>query len=53
MIISPRIRRTIAVTMIVVGAILMFLTPESWPGELVLVLGIAMEVAGIALEHKK
>jgi len=53
MMISPRTRRAIAVTMIVIGAILMFLAPESWPGELVLVLGIVLEVAGIVLEHKK
>lgn len=49
---NPRTRRTIAVIMVVLGAILMFLAPEAWPGELVLILGVALELAGIALEHK-
>lgn len=38
--------------MVVLGAILMFLAPEAWPGALVLILGVALELAGIALEHK-
>jgi hypothetical protein len=49
---NPRTRRTIAVIMVVLGAILMFLAPEAWPGELLLILGIAVELAGIALEQK-
>jgi len=52
MIISPRTRRAIAVIMVVLGAILMFLAPEAWPGELVLILGVALELVGIGLEHK-
>ena len=50
--INSRTRRAIALIMVVLGAILMFLAPEAWPGELVLILGVAMEVVGIALEHK-
>lgn len=50
--INSRTRRAIAVIMVVLGAILMFLAPEEWPGELVLILGVALEVVGIALEHK-
>lgn len=49
---NQRTRRTIAVIMVVLGAILMFLAPEVWPGELLLILGIAVELAGIALEHR-
>ena len=52
MIKNPRIRRTSAVIMVVLGAILMFLAPEAWPGALVLALGVALELVGIALEHK-
>ena len=47
-----RTRRAVAVIMVVLGAILMFLAPEAWPGGLLLVLGIAVELAGIALEHR-
>ncbi|MEO8332902.1 MAG: hypothetical protein ABI479_10760 [Gallionella sp.] len=49
---NPRTRRATAVIMIVLGAILMFLAPEAWPGALVLTLGIILELVGIALEHK-
>lgn len=49
---NSRIRRASAVIMVVLGAILMFLAPEAWPGALVLILGVVLELAGIALEHK-
>jgi len=49
---NPRTRRASAVIMVVLGAILMFLAPEAWPGALVLILGVVLELAGIALEHK-
>lgn len=49
---NPRTRRVTAAIMVVLGAILMFLAPEAWPGGLVLVLGVALELGGIALEHK-
>ena len=49
---NSRIRRASAVIMVVLGAILMFLAPEAWPGALALILGVALELAGIALEHK-
>jgi hypothetical protein len=45
-------RRAIAGVMIVLGGILMFLAPETWPGALVLILGVAIELVGIALENK-
>ena len=52
MINNPRTRRAIAVIMMVLGAVLMFLVPEIWQGALVLAAGVALELFGIALEHK-
>ena len=52
MIKNPRNRRVSAVIMVLLGAALMILTPETWPGALFLILGIALELFGIALEHK-
>ncbi len=52
MIKNPRIRRISATIMVVVGAALMTLTPETWPGAILLIIGIAVELLGIALEHK-
>ncbi len=52
MIRNQRIRRAVAAIMIVLGAILMFLAAEPWPGALLFVLGILLELAGIALERK-
>ena len=52
MIRKPRIRRSAAVILVVLGAILMFLAPEVWQGALLLALGILLELLGIALERK-
>jgi hypothetical protein len=49
---NPNTRRAIAVIMMVLGAILMFLAPEVWQGALLLALGVALELIGIALEHR-
>lgn len=49
---NPGIRRASAVIMVVLGAILMLLAPEVWPGALLLILGVVLELVGIALEHK-
>jgi membrane-bound ClpP family serine protease len=49
---NPRTRRASAIIMVVLGAILMLLAPEAWPGALLLILGVALELFGIALEHK-
>lgn len=46
------IRRASAVLIIVLGAILMIFAPEVWPGALLLILGVVLELVGIALEHK-
>jgi len=52
MIKNPRNRRVSAVIMVVLGAALMILTPEAWPGALLLILGVALELFGITLEHR-
>ena len=46
------VRRPIALALIVLGAALMFLAPETWPGLALLVVGISLEVIGIALRHR-
>ncbi len=52
MIKNARTRRISALIMVVLGAMLMILAPEAWPGALLLIAGIALELFGIALEHK-
>jgi membrane-bound ClpP family serine protease len=52
MIRNSRIRRVSAIIMVVLGAILMLLAPEVWQGALLLVLGVVLELLGIALEHR-
>lgn len=51
MIKNKRMRRTGALVMVVLGAILMFLAPEVWQGALLLALGVIIELVGITLEH--
>jgi hypothetical protein len=38
--------------LIVVGGVLMWLASEVWSGAVLLAAGIALEIAGIALEHR-
>lgn len=45
-------RRASATIMVVLGATLMLIAPEIWAGLLLLILGIVLELAGIALAHK-
>lgn len=47
-----RTRRTSAATLVALGAILMLIAPEIWAGLLLLILGVVLELAGIALGHK-
>ncbi len=51
MIKNTRIRRTGALIMVVLGAILMLLAPEVWQGALLLALGVIIELIGITLER--
>lgn len=45
-------RRIGAGILVVLGALLMFIAPEIWQGVILLALGVALELAGIALERK-
>ena len=47
-----RSRRVLAIFLVVLGGVLIFLVPEVWTGLLLLVLGVVIELAGIALERK-
>lgn len=49
---NPRVRRPLAIFLVVLGGVLMFLAPEVWAGVVLLVLGVAVEIVGIALEHR-
>jgi membrane-bound ClpP family serine protease len=48
---NSRTRRVSAIILVVLGAILMLVAPEIWAGLFLLVLGVALELAGIALGH--
>lgn len=45
-------RRVSAIVLVVLGAVVMLLAPQVWPGALLLALGIVLELVGIALERK-
>jgi len=47
-----RSRRAVAIILVVLGGVLMLLAPEIWAGLAVLALGVVIELAGIALEHR-
>ena len=47
------IRRTLALSAIVAGALMMWLSPEALGGAIVMGAGIALEVLGIWLEHRR
>ncbi|MCM2307363.1 MAG: hypothetical protein NDI91_07830 [Sulfuritalea sp.] len=45
-------RRTVALMLVVFGAIAMFLAPETWAGLALLALGVSLELVGIALRDR-
>lgn len=47
-----RPRRVLASFLVVLGGVLIFLAPAVWAGVVLLVLGVAIELVGIALEHR-
>jgi len=49
---KQRTRRGLAIFLVVLGGVLMYLAPEMWAGLVLLVLGVIIELAGIALERK-
>lgn len=48
---NPRFRRPVALLLVVLGGLLMFLAAEVWVGVGLLILGVAVEMIGIRLEH--
>jgi len=46
------IRRPIALLLVLLGAALMFLAPETWAGLALLAIGVSLELVGIALRHR-
>lgn len=52
MVSKRRSRRVLAIFLVVLGGVLLFLAPEMWFGLVLLALGVVIELAGIALEHK-
>jgi hypothetical protein len=50
---KTHIRRPVAVTLMLVGAAMIFLALETWVGALVFTLGLVIEAAGIAFSRKK
>ena len=47
-----RLRRALGAVLVGVGAMLMWLASEVWSGVVLLTAGMALEIAGIALEHR-
>jgi len=45
-------RRALAITLVVLGGVLIFLAPPIWGGLVVLALGVVVELIGITLEHR-
>lgn len=48
---NPKLRRPVALMFAATGALLIFLAPETWTGVVLLLLGIAIELTGIALKR--
>lgn len=52
MLITPRLRRYLALLLTVLGALLIFLAPETWIGVVLLMLGVSVEIVGALLGHR-
>jgi uncharacterized membrane protein YesL len=46
-------RRLLAGVLVVLGAVLILLAPETWPGMVLLVLGVLLELIGMSLSHHR
>lgn len=54
MIKTPRTRRTLSLGLLILGGTIFFLAPaNAWAGATLVALGIALEIAGIVLGHRK
>jgi len=49
---KPHIRRPLAALLVILGAAILFLAPETWAGALLLVLGVTIEMVGVAIKRK-
>lgn len=49
---KPNIRRPVAGLLVILGAAILLLVPETWAGTWLLALGVFVEVAGIAIKRK-
>ena len=49
---KTHLRRPFAVLLVIAGALVMLLAPETWAGAILLGLGIVIEAIGIALTHQ-
>ena len=49
---KTHIRRPVATLLAMLGAALIFIATETWAGTLLLVLGVAVELAGIAIGRR-
>jgi hypothetical protein len=50
---KTHIRRPLAVLLMMLGAAMMYMAPQTWAGVLLLVLGVSVEAVGIALNRKE
>lgn len=49
----PRMRRALSVTWLTLGAVALFLVPDgTWPGLLMVALGLCLEVYGTYMRHR-
>lgn len=48
-----KLRRSVAVLLIVLGGVLIYLAPADFAGRVLLTAGIVLELAGIALERRQ
>ncbi|MBI5889788.1 MAG: hypothetical protein HZB47_03815 [Nitrosomonadales bacterium] len=53
MIRKPHVRHSLAASLMLLGAIMIFLALETWMGTVVLFLGVLVEVVGIALKRRE
>ncbi len=48
-----KLRRIIAVCLVVLGGVLIFFAPETFGGFILIALGVVIEIVGIYLEHRR
>lgn len=51
---TPRTRRVLSLGLMILGGVILFLTPaDLWAGAMLVALGIVLEVTGTLLGHRK